>query len=162
MCLCWWWDPGTRLSMVVCSAFFWFLCAVLVWNSHSTVHKIKGGKVQDTRGTVVFYESNTIWLLNGSLYKSLGKGKFQGSISLREKCLSFSLKSRWLPPWQKTSILPRGGGRGVCPTHHLPHVEGLFQIHSGIKGFCRQPWESNHLWHFLWGKVCFEFWMTDF
>lgn len=82
--------------------------------------------------------------------------------------LSFTVKPRWLPLQQVKSTWRHPGMVGGDSCSHYTillstHVDELFQIHYGIKGFCGQSWESNHLWHFLRKKkksVLSSEWLT--
>lgn len=59
----------------------------------------------------------------------------------------------------KTSC-PQGWWEGnPVPHPFIPLSTGMGLSDSyGIKGFCGQPWESNHFWHFLWGTL---FWVLN-
>lgn len=138
---------------------------VMVWNSHNGAPSNKRRKYKTFLIPEVLSCLFKKWYILNDKKVTLQKSVPGICSPQRETCfLFFSLKPRWPPPQQNVKSLGMVEG-SPFPYYSIllsTHVDWLFQIHYGIKGFCGQPWESHHLWPFLWGKLCFEFWMTDF
>lgn len=139
--------------MVTRLSFPWFLNPVMVWNSHNGLPGIKEEKVQNilnSRGIELSFKKVIILTDKDSLYKMLYQGNFRDRLpseknifpllltearvaasTVNKKCCPPGRRERWPVPYYSTLL--------------STHVDGLFQIHYGIKGFCGQPWESNHL-----------------
>lgn len=157
--------------MVIWSSLPWFLNLVMCGTVIMELTIIKEERVQNTPNSrsieLSFKKSNTTWVIKLHSAKGCTRDNFRDRLPSGRNMFPFFLPEVLVAvSIANYKCCPSGWGGvgGSCPIllHSFLNTWRQSRIHDRIKGFCGQSWESNHLWHFSWGNLCFEFWMTDF